>query len=68
MSLPKYISYWYVNDAIKKATRDCMYYGPTHPQCKASWNNVDCIEAYFNDKFKPIPEIKREDTEKCIKK
>lgn len=68
MSLPKYISYWYINDAVKKATRDCMYYGQNHPQCKASWHNVECVEAYFIDKFKPVPQIKKEDTEKCIQK
>ena len=66
MSLPKYVSYWYVQDAIKKATRDCMYYGTNHPQCKASWHDVDCIEAYFNDRFKVVPLLSKIDAEICI--
>lgn len=66
MSLPKYVSYWYVQDAIKKATRDCMYYGTNHPQCKASWHDVDCIEAYFNDRFKVVPLLSKSDAKACI--
>lgn len=68
MSLPKYVSYWYVQDAIKKATRDCMYHGMNSPQCKASWKEVECIEAYFTDRFKPVPVVTRSETEECIKK
>lgn len=67
MSLPKYVSYWYIQDAIKKATRDCMYYGQNHPQCKASWKDVECVEAYFNDRFKVIPIVSKDDTETCLK-
>ena len=67
MSLPKYVSHWYIQDAIKKATRDCMYYGQNHPQCKASWKDVECVEAYFNDKFKIFPIVSKDDTEKCLK-
>ena len=67
MSLPKYVSYWYIQDAIKKATRDCMYYGHKHPQCKASWKDVECVETYFNDRFKPVPFITRSDAERCLK-
>ena len=66
MILPKYVSYWYVQDAIKKATRDCMYYGPNHPQCKESWKEVECIDAYFNDRFKVSPVITKQETEACI--
>lgn len=65
MSLPKYISYWYIQDAIKKATRDCMYYGQNHPQCKASWKDVECVEAYFVDRFNKIPTLTRFDIEEC---
>lgn len=68
MSLPKYVSYWYVQDAIKKATRDCMYHGMNSPQCKASWNEVECIDAYFTDRFRPVPKLTRSETEDCIKK
>lgn len=63
--LPKYISYWYIQDAIKKATRDCMYYGPNHPNCKASWKEAECLEAYFNDRFKKIPQLTRKDADLC---
>ncbi len=65
MSLPKYISYWYIQDAIKKATRDCMYYGPNSPQCKASWKEAECLEAYFDDRFKKIPTLTRKDADIC---
>lgn len=65
MSLPKYVSYWYVQDAIKKATRDCMYYGPNSIQCKKSWKDVECTEAYFNDKFKKIPILTKQDADLC---
>lgn len=68
MSLPKYVSYWYIQDAIKKATRDCMYHGMNSHQCKASWKEVDCIDVYFTDKFKPNPIVTRTETEDCIKK
>lgn len=65
MSLPKYISYWYIQDAIKKATRDCMYYGMNHPQCKASWKDVECVEAYFVDRFSKVPKLTRVHIEEC---
>lgn len=65
MSLPKYISYWYIQSEIKKATRDCMYYGTNHPICKQSWKEVECIEAYFNDRFKKIPQLTRKDADLC---
>lgn len=63
--LPKYISYWYIQDAIKKATRDCMYYGSNHPQCKASWKDVECVEAYFKDRFNEKPKLTRIHIEEC---
>ena len=68
MSLPKYVSYWYIQDSIKKATRDCMYYGTNSQQCKASWKEVECVDAYFTDKFRPVPKVTRSETENCIKK
>lgn len=68
MSLPKYISYWYIQDSIKKATRDCMYHGMNSPQCKASWKEVECVEAYFTDRFNEKPVLTRNDTQECIKK
>lgn len=63
--LPKYISYWYIQDSIKKATRDCMYYGPNHPQCKASWKDVECVEEYFKDRFNEHPQLTRVHIEEC---
>lgn len=63
--LPKYISYWYIQDSIKKATRDCMYYGTNHPQCKAAWKDVECVEAYFIDRFNKEPQLTRVHIEEC---
>lgn len=65
MSLPKYVSYWYIQNEIKKATRDCMYYGFNSPQCKQSWHDVECVEAYFVDKFKKKPLITKKDADLC---
>ena len=65
MSLPKYVSYCYVQDAIKKATRDCIYYGVGSPQCKQSWRDAECIEAYFVDRFKKVPILTRKDADLC---
>ena len=64
-SLPKYVSYWYVQDAIKKATRDCMYYGTGSPQCKNAWRDAECVESYFNDRFKKLPQITKKDADLC---
>jgi hypothetical protein len=64
--LPKYVSYMYVQDSIKHATRTCMYYGTGSPQCKKAWHDVECIEAYFNDKFKKKPlGITKKDADLC---
>lgn len=65
LKLPKYVSYMYVQDAIKKATRDCMYYGTRSPQCKKAWHDVECVEAYFLDKFKKKPQVTRQDADLC---
>lgn len=63
--LPKYVSYWYIQDSIKQATRTCMYYGTGSPQCKKAWHDVECVEAYFNDKFKKIPLLTKQDADLC---
>lgn len=65
MSLPKYVSYAYVQNEIKKATRDCMYYGFRSKQCEQAWHDVECTEAYFNDKFKKKPLITKQDADLC---
>ena len=66
MSLPKYVSHWYIQDSIKKATRDCMYYGTNSHQCKKAWHDAECVEAYFNDKFKKKPQgITKDDANLC---
>ena len=64
-NLPKYVSYWYVQDSIKKAIRACMYYGTNSHKCKKAWHDVDCVESYFNDKFKKTPLITKKDADLC---
>jgi hypothetical protein len=64
-SLPKYVSYWYVQDSIKKATRVCTYYGNNSHQCKKAWHDVECTETYFVDKFKSLPQVTKKDADLC---
>lgn len=65
LPLPKYVSHWYVQDSIKKATRTCKYYGVNSHECKKAWHDAECIEAYFVDKFKKMPQITKQDADLC---
>ncbi len=42
-----------------------MYYGSNSPQCKQSWREAECLDAYFTDRFKKIPVLTRKDADLC---
>jgi hypothetical protein len=42
-----------------------MYYGTNSHKCKKAWHDVDCVESYFNDKFKKTPLITKKDADLC---